>query len=41
VLQDLGRQQEVVIVGVSSEGALRVRMADGTERTTTSAELIA
>lgn len=40
VLQDLGTQQEVVIVGVSTDGALRVRLADGTERTTTSAELI-
>ncbi|GAC1317160.1 MAG: biotin--[acetyl-CoA-carboxylase] ligase [Chloroflexota bacterium] len=41
VLQDLGREDEVIVVGVDASGALRVRMMDGTERTTTSAELIA
>lgn len=39
LLQDLGTRQDVVVIGVSSDGGLRVRMADGTERTTISAEL--
>jgi hypothetical protein len=31
---------EVVVLGVDSDGSLRVRLADGTERRTSTAELI-
>jgi BirA family transcriptional regulator, biotin operon repressor / biotin---[acetyl-CoA-carboxylase] ligase len=39
-LLDLGRDEEVVVLGAEPDGALRVRMADGTERRTTTGELI-
>jgi BirA family biotin operon repressor/biotin-[acetyl-CoA-carboxylase] ligase len=39
-LLDLGQEQMVVVLGVDSDGALRVRLADGTERRTTTGELI-
>ena len=39
-LVDVGGQQEVVVLGARADGALRVRAADGTERTTTTGELI-
>jgi len=39
-LLDLGREEDVVVLGVDLDGALRVRLADGTERTTTTGELI-
>jgi BirA family biotin operon repressor/biotin-[acetyl-CoA-carboxylase] ligase len=38
-LVDLGREEEVVVLGAESNGALRVRLADGTERLTTTGEL--
>ena len=37
---DLDRDEEVVIVGASLDGALRVRLADGREVLTTTGELI-
>lgn len=37
---DVGVDQEVVVLGVEADGALRVRLDDGTERVTTTAELI-
>ncbi len=39
-LVDLGHQQDVVVLGVDDDGALRVRLADGSERVTTTGELI-
>jgi BirA family biotin operon repressor/biotin-[acetyl-CoA-carboxylase] ligase len=39
-LLDLGREEEVVVVGAELDGSLRVRLADGTERRTTTAELL-
>jgi BirA family biotin operon repressor/biotin-[acetyl-CoA-carboxylase] ligase len=39
-LVDLGREQSVIVLGVEDDGALRIQLPDGTERTTTSAELI-
>jgi hypothetical protein len=37
---DLGREEEVIVLGADLDGSLRVRLADGTERTTTTGELI-
>jgi BirA family biotin operon repressor/biotin-[acetyl-CoA-carboxylase] ligase len=37
---DLGREEDVVVLGVEPDGSLRVRMADGTERQTVTGELI-
>ncbi|MCA1644489.1 MAG: biotin--[acetyl-CoA-carboxylase] ligase [Chloroflexi bacterium] len=39
-LLDLGREEEVVVLDVEVDGSLRVRMADGTVRHTTTGELI-
>jgi BirA family biotin operon repressor/biotin-[acetyl-CoA-carboxylase] ligase len=39
-LLDLGRVDEVVVLGVEPDGSLRVRLADGTETRTTTGELI-
>jgi BirA family biotin operon repressor/biotin-[acetyl-CoA-carboxylase] ligase len=39
-LVDLGGEEEVVVLGAESDGSLRVRLADGTERLTTTGELI-
>ncbi len=39
-LLDLGAEEEVVVLGVELDGSLRVRLADGTERHTTTGELI-
>jgi BirA family biotin operon repressor/biotin-[acetyl-CoA-carboxylase] ligase len=39
-LLDLGREEEVVVLGAEPDGSLRVRLADGTERRTTTGELI-
>jgi BirA family biotin operon repressor/biotin-[acetyl-CoA-carboxylase] ligase len=39
-LLDLGREEEVVGRGAELDGSLRVRLADGTERHTTTGELI-
>jgi BirA family biotin operon repressor/biotin-[acetyl-CoA-carboxylase] ligase len=39
-LADLGVDEDVVVLGATLDGALRVRRADGTERTTTTGELI-
>ena len=39
-LLDLGREEEVVILGAELDGSLRVRLCDGTERHTTTGELI-
>jgi hypothetical protein len=39
-LLDLGTEEEVVVLGVELDGSLRVRLADGTERHTTTGELI-
>jgi BirA family biotin operon repressor/biotin-[acetyl-CoA-carboxylase] ligase len=39
-LLDLGDEQEVVVLGAKADGSLRVRMASGEERTTTTGELI-
>jgi BirA family biotin operon repressor/biotin-[acetyl-CoA-carboxylase] ligase len=39
-LVDLGREEEVVVLGAEPDGSLRVRLADGTERRTTTGELI-
>jgi len=39
-LLDLGVEETVVVLGVSLDGALRVRRADGSEHTTTTGELI-
>jgi BirA family biotin operon repressor/biotin-[acetyl-CoA-carboxylase] ligase len=39
-LLDLGQEQEVVVLGVEADGALRVRLANGQERRTFTGELI-
>jgi BirA family biotin operon repressor/biotin-[acetyl-CoA-carboxylase] ligase len=39
-LVDLGREEEVVVLGAEPDGSLRVRLPDGTERRTTTGELI-
>jgi BirA family biotin operon repressor/biotin-[acetyl-CoA-carboxylase] ligase len=39
-LLDLGDEQDVVVLGANADGSLRVRMANGAERTTTTGELI-
>jgi BirA family biotin operon repressor/biotin-[acetyl-CoA-carboxylase] ligase len=39
-LLDLGREEEVVVLGAELDGSLRVRLGDGTERRTVTAELI-
>jgi BirA family biotin operon repressor/biotin-[acetyl-CoA-carboxylase] ligase len=39
-LLDLGREEEVVVLSAELDGSLRVRLADGTERHTTTGELI-
>jgi BirA family biotin operon repressor/biotin-[acetyl-CoA-carboxylase] ligase len=39
-MSDLGLQSEVVVLGADADGALRVRLADGSERRTTTGELI-
>jgi len=39
-LVDLGREEEVVVLGADFDGSLRVRLPDGTERRTTTGELI-
>jgi BirA family transcriptional regulator, biotin operon repressor / biotin---[acetyl-CoA-carboxylase] ligase len=39
-LVDLGVQEDVVILGASFDGALRVKLRDGSERLTTTAEII-
>ena len=39
-LVDLGREDEVVVLGAEPDGSLRVRLPDGTERRTTTGELI-
>jgi BirA family biotin operon repressor/biotin-[acetyl-CoA-carboxylase] ligase len=39
-LLDLGCEEEVVVLGAELDGSLRVRLLDGTERTTTTGELI-
>ncbi len=40
-LLDVDADEEVVILGVERDGALRVRTVDGAERTTTTGELLA
>jgi BirA family biotin operon repressor/biotin-[acetyl-CoA-carboxylase] ligase len=39
-LDELGIQADVVVLGVEPDGVLRVRLADGTERRTTTGELL-
>jgi BirA family biotin operon repressor/biotin-[acetyl-CoA-carboxylase] ligase len=39
-LADLGRDEEVIVLGGEPDGSLRVRMSDGTERVTTTGELV-
>jgi BirA family transcriptional regulator, biotin operon repressor / biotin---[acetyl-CoA-carboxylase] ligase len=39
-LADLGREEEVIVLGGEPDGSLRVRLSDGTERLTTTGELI-
>jgi BirA family biotin operon repressor/biotin-[acetyl-CoA-carboxylase] ligase len=39
-LLDLGREEEVVVLGAEPDGSLRVRLPDGAERRTTTGELI-
>jgi BirA family biotin operon repressor/biotin-[acetyl-CoA-carboxylase] ligase len=39
-LRDLGVEETVVILGVSPDGGLRIRRADGSEHTTSTGELI-
>jgi BirA family transcriptional regulator, biotin operon repressor / biotin---[acetyl-CoA-carboxylase] ligase len=39
-LVDLGREEDVVVLGAYQDGSLRVRMGDGSERRTTTGELI-
>ena len=39
-LVDIGGEEEVVVLGADPDGSLRVRLPDGTERTTTTGELI-
>jgi len=40
-LLDLGREEDVTVIGASVDGTLQVRLADGTERYTTTGELLA
>lgn len=40
-LLDLGREEDVVVLDVEPDGALLVRLNDGTERRTTTGELLA
>jgi hypothetical protein len=37
---DVGRDEEVVVLGAEADGSLRVRVADGSERLTTTGELV-
>jgi BirA family transcriptional regulator, biotin operon repressor / biotin---[acetyl-CoA-carboxylase] ligase len=39
-LADLGLDEEVIVLGADPDGSLRVRLPDGTERRTTTGELI-
>jgi BirA family biotin operon repressor/biotin-[acetyl-CoA-carboxylase] ligase len=39
-LLDVGAEEEVVVLGAELDGSLRVRLADGSERLTTTGELI-
>jgi BirA family biotin operon repressor/biotin-[acetyl-CoA-carboxylase] ligase len=39
-LSDLGSEEEVIVLGAEADGALRVRLSSGAERTTTTGELI-
>ncbi len=39
-LLDLGQEHEVIVLGAAPDGSLRIRLADGAERTTTTGELI-
>jgi biotin-(acetyl-CoA carboxylase) ligase len=39
-LLDLGEHSEVVVLGAEADGALRVRLADGSERRTTTGEIL-
>jgi BirA family biotin operon repressor/biotin-[acetyl-CoA-carboxylase] ligase len=39
-LHDLGLEEDVVVLGADPDGSLRVRLSDGTERRTTTGELI-
>ncbi len=39
-LAEYGNEEEVVVLGVEADGSLRVRLADGREHVTTTAELI-
>jgi BirA family biotin operon repressor/biotin-[acetyl-CoA-carboxylase] ligase len=39
-MADLGRDEDVVVLGAEPDGSLRVRLSDGTERLTTTGELI-
>jgi len=39
-LIDLGREEDVVVLGAELDGSLRIRLPDGTERHTTTGELI-
>ena len=39
-LLDLGREEEVVVLGATTDGSLRVQLLDGTERATGTGELI-
>jgi hypothetical protein len=39
-LLDLGQTEDVVVLGTEADGSLRVRLADGSERTTTTGELL-
>jgi BirA family biotin operon repressor/biotin-[acetyl-CoA-carboxylase] ligase len=40
-LLDLGKEQTVVVLGVNHDGSLRVRLPDGSQRDTTTGELLA
>jgi BirA family biotin operon repressor/biotin-[acetyl-CoA-carboxylase] ligase len=39
-LLDLGREEEVIVLGTARDGSLRVRLADGREHVTTTGELL-
>jgi BirA family biotin operon repressor/biotin-[acetyl-CoA-carboxylase] ligase len=39
-LLDLGAEEDVLVLGVARDGSLRVRLSDGTERLTTTGELL-
>jgi biotin-(acetyl-CoA carboxylase) ligase len=39
-LVDLGREEDVVVLGADADGSLRVRMGDGSERRTSTGELL-